>query len=868
MAQQAPNPPLPCSGTNAGLQIRIDTHVHSIASNQAKAKIAGIIDRPECYSEPEQVYEQARDRGMNLVTLTDHDTIDGGLALINRGFEDFVLGEEVTVYFPQDLCKLHVLVWGLTPEQHEQIHTLNLRNNVYDFAQWLKQERLAHSLAHPLYNQSKRLKTWHLKQAALLFNAFEAINCAHSSKHLTALAGFLSTLSAQTYEHLASQQNLAPLWDTSTPLAQTAGSDDHALLNIARAHTLIQGVAPSSGAFLDAIMSRDCSPQGSAGDTTLLAHQFIAVAANHLYATRSPPGRLSSQIVRSKLMRFAGVSIEPPSKSRITLHAVRKKLRLTKGSSLPVVTALKHTITPILDQYPQLKDRLSPENFRHGVALSDHEQMSNFTDDLTDALTKALTPGTLRALKKRDRHQLLDHILSYALLQVAQIPYIISLFQQHQEKALLTQLSSEASTLAGLSSTTPPPLSESSERPLRVMLLSDTISDVNGVARFIQNMADQAKHTNRELAVLTCSTDTPPNIPNLTCFKPIFTASIPRYEELKIALPPVVRMLKFIENWKPDIIHVSTPGPMGILGLLAARALRTPLVGIYHTDFPSYVERLFEDDGLATVARTTMRWFYNTLDLVITRSDAYIHALDRIGVPPVRVRAVQPCVDTVEFHPEHNDESIWQALAPKPTLRVLYVGRISLEKNMPLLADIWARIDARCKSNDIDAKLILVGDGPYRSKMQKKLKHTNTHFAGYQHGSKLTAYYAGADIFVFPSITDTLGQVVLEAQASAVPAFVSDIGGPQEVVTHNTTGMILPHDNPDIWVNAIADLLQDPSRLADMKVAARALADSFALPAGFESFWDLHLQAWNRYTQKASPTSTPCPEPCSSTNPV
>ncbi len=150
---------------------RMDTHCHSSASSGPVMAAAGWVGCPESYSPPEKVYEQARARGMDLVTLTDHDTIAGGLELVERGFPGVVLGEEVTVHFPEDRCKLHVLVWGLTPELHEQIGAQGLREDVYQFAAWLRLHNLPHALAHPLYVQNRRLSLWHLERCALLFRA-------------------------------------------------------------------------------------------------------------------------------------------------------------------------------------------------------------------------------------------------------------------------------------------------------------------------------------------------------------------------------------------------------------------------------------------------------------------------------------------------------------------------------------------------------------------------------------------------------------------------------------------------------------------------------------------------------------------------
>ena len=195
--------------------VRMDTHVHSNASSGSALAALGLLGVPECYTTPEEAYDQARTRAMDLVTITDHDTIDGALSLVERGFSGLIVGEEVTTHFPEDHCKMHVLVWGLNSKQHEQIHELGLRNDIYDFAHWLKRENLAHSLAHPLYDQNARLSVWHIERCALLFKCFETLNGAHDGRpqknDRTLLRIAESRQSARTDKQARSRCGLASL---------------------------------------------------------------------------------------------------------------------------------------------------------------------------------------------------------------------------------------------------------------------------------------------------------------------------------------------------------------------------------------------------------------------------------------------------------------------------------------------------------------------------------------------------------------------------------------------------------------------------------------------------------------------------------
>ncbi|MDX2118664.1 MAG: glycosyltransferase family 1 protein [Planctomycetota bacterium] len=388
----------------------------------------------------------------------------------------------------------------------------------------------------------------------------------------------------------------------------------------------------------------------------------------------------------------------------------------------------------------------------------------------------------------------------------------------------------------------------SSPAPTRVCLFTDTLADVNGVSRFIQNVARCAHDSGRDLRVLTSTRLSIPSLsaaplPNIINFPPIFARAMPGYPQLDLALPPALAMLRAARALRPHVIHVSTPGPVGMIGRLAARLMGVPLVGVYHTDFPAYVDHLFNDDAFTWVTRRSMSWFYRPFHSIFTRSDDYAASLETLGIPRDRMHTLRAGIDTDMFHRRHRDPSIWHRLAetaalPETCVKVIYVGRVSVEKNLPLLTRVWPKATEQLKARGIDARLIVVGDGPYRATMQREL--ADACFLGFRHGTQLATLYASADLFVFPSLTDTLGQVVMESQASALPVLVSDSGGPKEVVAHGRTGLVLSSADPDAWVAALVKLASDEHTRRAMGEAAFNAMQSCTIRASFEHFWNVH----------------------------
>lgn len=834
-----------------GRIVRCDLHAHTIASSKPAVAALGWISCPECYSEPEKVYDQARSRGMDLVAITDHDTIQGAWRLVERGFQGLIVGQEVTVSFPEDGCRLHVLVWGLTPERDEELGRLGLREDVYAFARWLRGHNLAHSLAHPLYSQNGRLTRWHLDRCALLFKAFEVLNGAHAGIHRTALERYIASLTPSAMHRMVEAHGLEPLWPRIWEKARTAGSDDHGLLNVGRTWT---GVATDARAgtpadpreFLKAVMGARAEVGGVGGHSSLLAHQLTTVAAHYAGRTLVPRASARARFAASKILRFAGVPCRAPSMAAVAWETLSRRLTRKKRSRLgPLADALRATASDVLARYPKLRERLDSSACASGSAMSEHEDMTAFFDDLYAAAHACLTSGTVRAFRSRDSSGVLDHLLSCLTLELTQVPYIFSLFHQNKDRAFVQSLDRSVSAVGrvrgGESMSTGVP-----SDAMRVLLFTDTYADINGPSRFVQNIADQARQTGRDLRVFTSTRLPHDPRDNVVNFNPLLAMKMPRYENLDVVFPPLTRMLREADKIQPDVIHISTPGPVGLAGLIAARMLRCPVAGVYHTDFPAYIDRLFDDHVMTTTCARAMRLFYGGFRAIFTRSDDYARGLAEMGIDPARLTRLLPGIDLSAFTPAMRDPAVWSMLpgyaASSPTaIRVLYCGRVSIEKNLPTLARVWKAARAVMARSGFEAELVIVGDGPYRAEMEREAG-PGTRFLGFRHGRELSTIYASSDLFVFPSVTDTLGQVVMESQACGVPVLVTDQGGPKEVVSDGVTGLVLPADSDRAWIDAIVGLVRDTQRRRAMGRAAAESMQRRSIAASFDHFWSVHEQ--------------------------
>ena len=212
---------------------RCDLHLHSKFSDRSEEWLFRRFDFPDSYSDPRELYAQAKSAGMDFVTITDHDTIEGCLA-ISR-LPDTFISEQVTTSFPQDPCKISLLVWGISEAQHAEIS--RLRENILELQAFLQREAIAHAVAHPLYSINGKLSTSHLERLILLFQHFEGINGLRDALLGDLTRHILAQLTPAKVDEFAQRHDLAPRHPEPWKKILVGGSDDHGGLFIGSAFT-------------------------------------------------------------------------------------------------------------------------------------------------------------------------------------------------------------------------------------------------------------------------------------------------------------------------------------------------------------------------------------------------------------------------------------------------------------------------------------------------------------------------------------------------------------------------------------------------------------------------------------------------------
>ncbi|MGE0044065.1 MAG: glycosyltransferase family 4 protein [Vicinamibacterales bacterium] len=298
-----------------------------------------------------------------------------------------------------------------------------------------------------------------------------------------------------------------------------------------------------------------------------------------------------------------------------------------------------------------------------------------------------------------------------------------------------------------------------------------------------------------------------------------FGLPIPFYGEMKMYVPHWRQYLRRVQADGIDVLHLTTPGPMGLTALWVRRVTGLPMVGSFHTDLAAYTELLSGSPRLGGWMRDYMRWMYGRCARVLVPSDATRALMVRAESRADRIDIWSRGVDTRLFTPAVRSERLraaWGVSEGCPAL--LYVGRVSREKGLGLLPALSGRLRAAGRRH----RLVVAGDGPMRRELAAACP--DAVFTGSLGREAVAEVFASADVFVFPSRTDTAGNVVLEAQASGLPVLVSDAGGPREHMVHGLTGLVCAGASTDAWFEAASGLVGDPGRRRALGASAREFA--------------------------------------------
>jgi len=368
---------------------------------------------------------------------------------------------------------------------------------------------------------------------------------------------------------------------------------------------------------------------------------------------------------------------------------------------------------------------------------------------------------------------------------------------------------------------------EASSSPKRVALFTGAYNHIaDGVSLTLNRLVAHLEQQGVEVRVFA-PTGEEPALDHAGTLVPVPSVPIPGRSDYRLTLGITPSVRRELEAFAPTLFHVATPDPLGRHALSVARDTDTPVVSSYHTHFSSYLKYYYLD-LLGPALWAYLRRFYEQCEQVYVPSTAIAEELRRHGIVD-GLRLWRRGVDTDRFTPERRS-SAWRRAhgIGDGEVVVAFVSRLVWEKGLDVYADVIRRLEQQ----GVPHRSVVVGDGPAREDLEARLP--NATFTGFLDGHDLARAYASSDIFLFPSDTETFGNVTLEAMASGLPAVAADAAGSRDLVEHETTGLLCPPDDRDAFTAATKRLVLDASLRRRMSTAAYERAQDFTWPTILE----------------------------------
>lgn len=324
---------------------------------------------------------------------------------------------------------------------------------------------------------------------------------------------------------------------------------------------------------------------------------------------------------------------------------------------------------------------------------------------------------------------------------------------------------------------------------------------------------------------------------------------LPAYKELRFGLPMKSRLLKIWQAKRPDIVHVATEGPLGWSAVAAARKLKLPVTSSFHTNFHSYSQH-YGLGLLKTPIESYLRKLHNRTEATMVPTRALMQELQVRGFKNVSLLSRGVATDL--FSPAKRSQSLRESWGAKPDdVVALFVSRLAMEKNVGLAISAFRAMKLRLP----DAKLVFVGDGPMRKQLEESCPEAI--FAGVRKGEDLAAHYASGDVFLFPSLTETFGNVVPEALASGLAVLSYAKAAAKELITSGQNGVLVPPGEELEFINAAVDLATHPHKQQQIRQAAAASVAHLGWEAIYSSFAETLYSVLERHDWQFSTASKP-----------
>ncbi len=601
--------------------MKADLHVHSRHSTRPSQWFLQKIGCPESFTDPLQLYHIARRRGMTLVTITDHNKIDGALEIAH--LPGTFVSEEVTAYFPEDGCKVHVLVYRITEAQHAEIQ--KVRADVYDLARYLKEAAIPCALAHPMYAVNDRLTVAHIEKLLLLFRNFE-LNGDSNPESNRSLEALLSALTPADIERLADTHGISPLWPDPWRKNLIGGSDDHSSLNISRSFTQVEGAAGVDD-FLAGIESgraqviqRPSSPQTVAHNLYSIAYQFYR---QKLGVSREVPQHFLLRFVDRCLRLAEGA--ESGFMARLHFLWQYRRIRKIQGSIPgPLVELLQQETSRLLHEDPALFDLPEAGDW---MSKRMETRWFSFMDKMSNRILLGCANHLMGHVSGANLFNIFQTIGSAGGFCTLLTPYAMAFSIYNRQR----QFSQAVLDRFGHNGRHERLLSQA------CALFADTH------AGGLQSIRTHAFGRSQPHAMLLTCEAGAADSEAVKRFDPIGVYEFNELPHDRMVYPPVLEMLDYCYRGRFGRVHMASAGPAGLAGLFIGRFLKLPMTADFSDQLPRLAREITRDGFIEEMCWRYTLWFYGQMDAVYVSSEEQLPELVQRGIARAKLRvAPQP----------------------------------------------------------------------------------------------------------------------------------------------------------------------------------------------------------------------------------
>jgi hypothetical protein len=597
---------------------------------------------PESFTEPKQIYRIARLKGMSLVTITDHNRIDGALEIGH--LPNTFISEEITAFFPEDKCKVHVLAYDISEKQHADIQ--KARQNLFDLVEYLQKEQIVHVLAHPHFSPNDRLTVDKFEKLLLLFKNFELNgDCNPDANH--ALKKILTSLTREDIDRLSHKHKLQAKISKPWQKNLVAGSDDHSSLNIARAFTEIDD-ADSVAGFLAGIennracvIQRPSSPQNLAHNIYSVAYQF--------YSSKFKLQRYTHKDILLELIdSYLGPNAHHNSNFLRSLYFMWQQKRGRKSNGRRPNSSydiMRRETLKLIDEDPDI--------------ISFRKNGQNDSQSREDLWFDALNKVTNRVLYQF-ANQLMDQISGANILYIFNTiasaggmytllaPYFVAFALHAKQREFTRELLREFPRVN--------PQSEGQVDHPKTAIFADSYKRLKDAVSASRSSRRGEHWQPRNIIGLTCDTEQRSlDMLDIKNFDPIGVYDVADYPGFQLYYPPVIDMLNYCYQQNISRIHVLTPGPLGLAGLLIARILKLPIDSTYQSVLPAFALFITKDEGMEHIVRRYSTWFYNQMGSVYATTAKIARKMAQEGIQSEKIRMIESWKDGSEADPPQED---------------------------------------------------------------------------------------------------------------------------------------------------------------------------------------------------------------------